>query len=141
MSEPDGSPKRFVIYRGTQMIEGWPDKITEAQNITHYDIGGEDFERVRYGNELDDWGANERPCHDCRVLKGEYHVVSCDVERCRSVVDRSISCDCLDELMTIRLSVPKSNGLTLFLCSKAAVRHRLERVGSPRAHDSKWELL
>jgi hypothetical protein len=98
MSESNENSKRFVIYRGTRMIEGWPDKITEAQSITHYDIGGEDFERVRYGNESDDWGANERPCHDCRVIKGEYHVVSCDVERCPKCGGQAISCDCLDEV-------------------------------------------
>lgn len=69
MSEQDEPPKRFVIYRGARMIEGWPEKIRAAQTVTHYDIGGVDFERIRYGDESDDWGANKRPCHDCRVIQ------------------------------------------------------------------------
>jgi hypothetical protein len=33
------------------------------QKITHYDIGGERFERIRYGDEPDaDWGANTHAC-------------------------------------------------------------------------------
>jgi hypothetical protein len=97
MSSDNGSGKQFVTYRGVRMIVGWPEKIQEAQTITHYDIGGSEYERVRYGGESDDWGANERPCHDCRVVRGEFHVVGCDVERCPKCGGQAISCDCLDE--------------------------------------------
>jgi len=34
--------------------------------------------RVRSGNEHSDWHADRVPCHDSRVLKGEFHVPSCD---------------------------------------------------------------
>jgi hypothetical protein len=97
LTTDDDSQNQFVIYRGARMINGWPEKIREAQTITHYDIGGSEFERIRYGSESDDWGANERPCHDCRVIKGEYHVTGCDVERCPKCDGQAICCDCLDE--------------------------------------------
>jgi hypothetical protein len=61
-------------YRGISMIEGWPEKIQEVQRITTCEANGAEVPRVRYGEELDDWGANERPCHDCGVIKGEFHV-------------------------------------------------------------------
>jgi hypothetical protein len=97
MSKQDETTRNFVIHRGPRVFGGRPEKIREAQTITHYDIGGRSFERIRYGNEPEDWDANKRPCHDCRVIKGEYHVVGCDVERCPRCTGQAISCDCLDE--------------------------------------------
>jgi len=35
----------FVVYRGIQMIEGWPEQIEAAQKVTHYLIGGERLNR------------------------------------------------------------------------------------------------
>lgn len=89
MSDP-----RFVEYRGQRMIEGWPEKIQEAQTITHALINGARLERIAFGAERDDWGANEHPCQDCRVFKGEYHVPGCDAEECPSCHDQLLSCDC-----------------------------------------------
>jgi hypothetical protein len=43
---------------------------------------GVEMPRVRYGDEGEDWGATERPCHDCAAIKGEYHVLERDVARC-----------------------------------------------------------
>jgi hypothetical protein len=66
--------KRRILFRGVPMIEGWPEKIFAAQQIVSLKINGREIFRIRYGDEHDDWGANDYACHDCRVLKGEFHV-------------------------------------------------------------------
>jgi hypothetical protein len=86
--------KKFVIYNGVRMIEGWPEKIQEAQSHISVVIDGKAYARVRYGEEADDWGADKVACHDCRVIKGQIHVWGCDVERCPACAGQLISCDC-----------------------------------------------
>ena len=73
--------KRRVIYQGVEMVEGWPQRIQEAQTIQTFSIGGVEHTRIRYGDEADDWGADRVPCHDCAVLNGEDQVTGCRLER------------------------------------------------------------
>jgi hypothetical protein len=63
---------------------------------THIEIAGETYERVRYGSEDEDWGADRRPCHDCGAVKGELHIWGCDVERCPACGGQVIYCECED---------------------------------------------
>ena len=86
--------KKFVIFQGARMVDYWPARILEAQTQAHYVIFGKELGRVRYGSEEEDWGADKRPCHDCRVIKGQFHVVGCDVERCPVCGGQVIGCDC-----------------------------------------------
>jgi hypothetical protein len=85
--------KRFVIYQGVRMIEGWPEKILSAQHQPTYSIQGKDVPRVRYGDESDDWGADKQPCQDCRVIKGQFHVPGCDIEECPVCHEQKLSCE------------------------------------------------
>lgn len=88
------SEKRFVEYRGVRMIEGWPEQIRAAQNITQVSIEGVSLARVVYGDEEDDWESELKPCHDCRVFKGEFHVPGCDVEECPRCHGQLSTCEC-----------------------------------------------
>ena len=87
--------KDMVIYNGVPMHPDWPTKIEEAQRLPTYLINGSIYNRIRYGDEAEDWGATEYPCHDCGVAKGQFHVGPvCDVEKCPCCGGQVICCDC-----------------------------------------------
>jgi hypothetical protein len=75
------------------MVEGWPEKIMAAQKIALVRFEGRDIPRICYGKEQYDWDSSV-PCHDCRVLEGEFHVPSCDVEECPICGEQLLSCEC-----------------------------------------------
>lgn len=87
--------KKLITYRGQRMIPTWPAKIRAAQRKTFYRIGGVKKPRLRYGDEVGyPQGFAEVPCHDCLVMKGEYHVPGCDMERCPCCGLQAIGCGC-----------------------------------------------
>jgi hypothetical protein len=87
--------KDQVIYNGVPMAPEWPAQIEAAQLVPTYTINGQVFDRIRYGDEPDLRGMRFPPCHDCGVLKGQYHVGQlCDMECCPRCGGQVISCDC-----------------------------------------------
>jgi hypothetical protein len=87
--------EKYVIYNGVRMDESWPAQIEESQHQPTYIINGEEHERIRYGDEEEDWGADRGPCHDCGVVKGQYHVFGlCDAERYPVCGSQAICCEC-----------------------------------------------
>ncbi|MBK8913330.1 MAG: hypothetical protein IPM64_01810 [Phycisphaerales bacterium] len=86
--------KEFVIYNGRRVVKGWPEMIQAAQLELTVEIGGVTYQRIRYGDEPDDWGADRQPCHDCAAIKGQFYVGGCDVECCPVCGGQVISCSC-----------------------------------------------
>lgn len=67
--------------------DGWPTHMTT--------LGGRRLARVAYGDEPGDDKADGRPCYDCGVTKGDYHVSPmCGLERCPSCGGQFMSCQC-----------------------------------------------
>ena len=67
--------------------DGWPDFLTT--------LDGRRVARVAYEDEPGHKKADRRPCYDCGVAKGDYHVSPmCGVERCPNCGEQYMSCDC-----------------------------------------------
>jgi hypothetical protein len=68
--------------------------LDDAQSIKTYRINGEDYDRIPYGKEAEEWGAADFPCHDCEASQGQLHVPGCDTEQCPRCGGQALGCEC-----------------------------------------------
>jgi len=76
---------KMITYNGVSMVEGWDKQIEKAQKIKTYTFNEGEYDRIKYYNP-------ERPCGDCGVLDSQYHVPSCDIEKCPKCGNQAMMC-------------------------------------------------
>jgi hypothetical protein len=88
--------KRMVFFQDVEMVEGWPERIRVAQGILTYTIGGVPRDRIRYGEEPGrPRSVADVNCHDCGVIRGQFHVPTCDMECCPGCKGQAFLCGCV----------------------------------------------
>jgi hypothetical protein len=94
---PRQGPDDRVIFNGKRVSADWPAMVEQAQAQGSYVINGVKYPRIRFGDEesVAHMNAVGEPCHDCAVLRGQYHVGPlCDNEECPCCHGQVIGCDC-----------------------------------------------
>ncbi len=61
---------------------------------THYTIEGQEYPRIPYGKEKENWGADKHPCSSCGAEESEFHTCGCFVERCPKCDGQAMTCQC-----------------------------------------------
>ena len=95
---------RIVFYNEVLMPLYMKKEIENEQKIKYFIENGKKYERIPYGDEIKYYKYNTDdeyystysniPCHDCFVVKGQYHLNGCDVEVCPKCNGQLLSCDC-----------------------------------------------
>lgn len=87
--------ERSWRYQAYLFNEEFVKHIDQLQQDTkRFRIGGEVFQRIRYGQEKEGVGADRQPCSDCNVSKGGLHSFGCDLERCPRCNGQAVYCEC-----------------------------------------------
>lgn len=61
--------------------------LQKAQEVTRYHISGKYYQRIPLEQNI---------CPECGALRGQYHVVDCNEERCPACSTRMADCECPD---------------------------------------------
>jgi hypothetical protein len=70
------------------MTEVWRDMIVQAQQTLAVTIRGKSLPRTRNGEHDRDWQSGNDSCGYCGVMKGEFHVPFCEMERCLAAASK-----------------------------------------------------
>ncbi|MBC7877872.1 MAG: hypothetical protein H7Y59_11955 [Anaerolineales bacterium] len=88
----------IVHFNGIFMSKELRDDILDEQKQVKLLIDGEEYFRITFGS-TDEWididtNYSIYPCHDCAVIKGQIHLLGCDMERCPRCKEQLLSCGC-----------------------------------------------
>jgi len=93
----------IVYFNNLFMSRELKDEILQEQANTHITIDDVQYRRIRYGDleEYDNFDIGStpyfnQPCHDCLVIKGQVHLLGCDMERCPKCGRQLLGDDCVD---------------------------------------------
>ena len=60
---------------------------------TTFQIGEQTYQRIAFGMEKSDWGA-DKPCRHCQAIRGQLHTLGCLIERCPRCDGQAMTCGC-----------------------------------------------
>ena len=99
-----------VNFRGSSVSSDWPKRLELAQRIKIVSVGSIAHNRIRFGEEKEDWGADTGPCRDCLAIRGEFHAPDCDIERCPVCGGQLwFGCECSSEGAEISIESNSAN--------------------------------
>jgi hypothetical protein len=95
---------RQVKHNGIRVSRFWVDVLRRSQVELYWAIDGQDYQRIRYGEEPGMSGKLS-PCSHCAAAPGQYHALTCEVERCPNCQAERFCCDCDCRNCTLQFDV------------------------------------